>query len=357
SEFIVVEAYKKNGCSVQSSDTIWFNLMPLPQARLVGSADTVCMGEQVSMTVIPGDFSFYEYYLNDSIIENGSENLFTKGFYRSTDTVSVAITDHNGCRNFAEDRVSVYIWPFPENRISSMAEGICLGDSLKLEVGLDPSVPTASFSWNTGSRDTSLVVSPGETTGYFLYSVSSGCSRLSDSIIVEVDTVIPVAYAGEDATICIFDSLQLEATGGMAYRWSPDSLVSDPFQSGPFARAHVTTEFIVTVTNAYCTDTDTMILYIDRCLDDLTTPVPQIITPNGDGSNDYWIISDIDYFTENSVEIYNRWGSMVYSAGPYNNSWNGRSTDGRVLPVGTYYYVINLGNGVDPRVGYIIIHR
>ena len=111
------------------------------------------------------------------------------------------------------------------------------------------------------------------------------------------------------------------------------------------------------IANTYCSDRDTMILYIDRCLDDLTTPVPQIITPNGDGSNDYWIISDIDYFTENSVEIYNRWGSMVYSAGPYNNSWNGRSTDGRVLPVGTYYYVINLGNGVDPRVGYIIIHR
>ncbi|MCP4311687.1 MAG: PKD domain-containing protein [Bacteroidetes bacterium] len=357
SEFVTVEATMTGGCMVQSSDTIWFNLMPLPQARLEESTDSICMGGQLSITVVPGDFSHYEYLMNGEIIESGSNSQFTTEYFRSTDTLSAIITDQNGCRNFVGDKVSAFVWPSPENRINSLVSGICLGDSLTLEVEFDPSVPTTSFSWNTGSRDTTMVVSPGETTSYFLYSFSNGCTKTSDTIIVEVDRETPVAYAGEDATICIFDSLQLEATGGMNYLWSPDSLVSDPYRPDPFVRASVNTEFIVTVTNLYCIASDTMILYIDKCLDDLSSPVPQIITPNGDGSNDYWIVPDIDYFTLNSIEIYNRWGSLVFMAQPYDNTWDGRSTDGKDLPKGTYYYVVNLGNGAKPRVGYIIIHR
>jgi gliding motility-associated-like protein len=100
-----------------------------------------------------------------------------------------------------------------------------------------------------------------------------------------------------------------------------------------------------------------MILFIDRCLQDLVEEVPQIITPNGDMSNDVWIVPDIDYFTGNKVEIYNRWGSQVYFASPYKNTWDGTGASGEPLPEGTYYYLIDLGQGAPPRTGYIIIHR
>ncbi|MEZ5071371.1 MAG: gliding motility-associated C-terminal domain-containing protein [Bacteroidales bacterium] len=157
----------------------------------------------------------------------------------------------------------------------------------------------------------------------------------------------------------MYDSIQLTGAGGMRYEWSPAWLVSDPTLPDPWAHGSgdSTTHFVLTAINTFCRDTDTVGIYFDRCLDDITAPVPQIITPNNDGANDVWIVSDIDYFTQNSVEIYNRWGHLVFRAEPYENNWDGTNTRGEPLPEGTYYFIINLANGLEPRVGYLIIHR
>jgi gliding motility-associated-like protein/uncharacterized repeat protein (TIGR01451 family) len=86
-------------------------------------------------------------------------------------------------------------------------------------------------------------------------------------------------------------------------------------------------------------------------------------SPNGDGVNDTFMIDCIETFPNNTLEIYNRWGNIVYSKKGYRNDWDGTS-NGRVvvaetnqLPVGTYYYVIDLGDGSEPRVGWLYINR
>ncbi|MCO4822260.1 MAG: gliding motility-associated C-terminal domain-containing protein, partial [Flavobacteriaceae bacterium] len=86
-------------------------------------------------------------------------------------------------------------------------------------------------------------------------------------------------------------------------------------------------------------------------------------SPNGDGVNDFLIINCIDSYPDNKLEIYNRWGSMVYEQRSYANDFNGISRGRSViekdkeLPVGTYYYVLNLGNGSEPKVGWLYINR
>ncbi len=88
-------------------------------------------------------------------------------------------------------------------------------------------------------------------------------------------------------------------------------------------------------------------------------------TPNGDGHNDTFVISCIgnEMYKNNRLEVYNRWGSLVYSKNRYDNSWTGES-NGKLnvqvdaqLPSGTYYYVIDLGTGADPKTGWIYINR
>ena len=76
----------------------------------------------------------------------------------------------------------------------------------------------------------------------------------------------------------------------------------------------------------------------------LQVQVPNTFTPNGDGVNDTWKIKSIEAFKNNSIEIFNRTGQVVYSNISYSNSWNGTSTDGRDLPAGTYFYVIKLND-------------
>ncbi|WP_330444544.1 gliding motility-associated C-terminal domain-containing protein [Flavivirga abyssicola] len=86
-------------------------------------------------------------------------------------------------------------------------------------------------------------------------------------------------------------------------------------------------------------------------------------SPNGDGVNEFLIINCITNYPNNRLEIYNRWGNIVYKKQGYNNEFdgtsNGRSTINGTekLPVGTYYYVLDLGDGSKPKVGWLYINR
>ena len=88
-----------------------------------------------------------------------------------------------------------------------------------------------------------------------------------------------------------------------------------------------------------------------------------VVSPNGDGAHDFFQIACIENYPDNNIVIYNRWGIMVYQQEAYNNTWSGIS-DGRstykrneLLPVGTYYYILNLGDGSKPLAGYLYLTR
>nr|WP_299487515.1 gliding motility-associated C-terminal domain-containing protein [uncultured Allomuricauda sp.] len=86
-------------------------------------------------------------------------------------------------------------------------------------------------------------------------------------------------------------------------------------------------------------------------------------SPNGDGVNDLFKIDCISRYPNNVLQVYNRWGNIVYEQRSYNNDWdgtsNGRATVqvGDQLPVGTYYYVLDLGDGSAPRTDWLYINR
>ncbi len=86
-------------------------------------------------------------------------------------------------------------------------------------------------------------------------------------------------------------------------------------------------------------------------------------SPNNDGVNDFFYIDCISRYPRNKLEIYNRWGNIVFQKEGYNNDWNGTSNGRAViyteekLPVGTYFYILNLGNGSELRTGWVYINR
>ena len=76
-------------------------------------------------------------------------------------------------------------------------------------------------------------------------------------------------------------------------------------------------------------------------------PVANTITPNGDGTNDelrFEVLdnADPDFFPDNEIIIFNRWGNIVFKARPYNNDWRGQNNAGQELPHATYYYILRL---------------
>jgi gliding motility-associated-like protein len=72
--------------------------------------------------------------------------------------------------------------------------------------------------------------------------------------------------------------------------------------------------------------------------------IPEGFTPNGDGMNDLFVISMLPVDAKIELEVYNRWGGLVYVSSDYANDWDGTNLDGNDLPVGTYFYVVKLTN-------------
>ena len=94
-----------------------------------------------------------------------------------------------------------------------------------------------------------------------------------------------------------------------------------------------------------------------------------LVTPNNDGDNDYFIIEGLDCYVSNTLEIYNRWGVLVYEKTDYavNGDYFSGISEGRVtiskedeLPVGTYFYILNYTSSTGEsfnKTGYLYLNR
>ena len=88
-------------------------------------------------------------------------------------------------------------------------------------------------------------------------------------------------------------------------------------------------------------------------------------SPNDDNTNETWEIGGIENYPNNTVQIYNRWGNLLFEVQGYNNqdkAWGSDSSIGLILgsknvPDGTYFYLIDLGDGSPVRKGFITVHR
>jgi len=184
-----------------------------------------------------------------------------------------------------------------------------------------------------------------------------------------LDTMVKINLVDIDADIttdspfnevCEGSSIQLKVTGADDYIWQPADLLDDHLSATPMATpAETNTRFTVTAYKNGCEYTSAININFkidDDCeinLNDIV--IPNAITPNGDGKNDYWEIPGIDGNTNYSLTIFNATGTVIYDAKTYNNDFNGIN-NGKI-PEGTYYYVIVQKDGLDKRTGSLTIIR
>lgn len=90
--------------------------------------------------------------------------------------------------------------------------------------------------------------------------------------------------------------------------------------------------------------------------------IPEGFSPNGDIINDLFVIRGILRYPKNTIMIFNRWGNKLFEATPYENTWDGKATKGIIvggdeLPVGTYFYLLDLNDGTPIYKGTIYLNR
>ena len=159
---------------------------------------------------------------------------------------------------------------------------------------------------------------------------------------------------GQNVTISKGYSANLNLSGSniVKYAWSPSTGLSATNISNPIANPTQTTTYTVRVTNAQGVSTDVYITVI--VLDDYNITPNNVLSPDGDGVNDFWTIENLNTYPNNEVKIFDKSGRVIYSVRNYQNNWNGQ-LNGETLHEGAYYYVINLGPGIRPKIGYITL--
>ncbi len=187
----------------------------------------------------------------------------------------------------------------------------------------------------------------------YRYAASNGCIN-SIKQVVEVYP-LPILNAGADQHLLEGGTITIQATASgnnLRYQWSPGIALNTTTVLQPQASPIDNTTYRLTVTSAQgCNANDAMNITV------LKTPaVPNAFSPNGDGIHDRWEIKYLNTYPGATVDVYNRYGQLVFKSTGYSIPWDGMY-NGKPLPVGTYYYIINPKNGRKPTSGYIDLIR
>ncbi len=210
----------------------------------------------------------------------------------------------------------------------------------------------ATYSWNgpvgnlasTGFQQTLLATA---TEGAYQVTVENGNTGCTATQNYNVDVVfVNVAIAASEDDIDFGQSVSLTATHNGTpttyddYTWSSEGSSLGGGQSIALTPPKTTT-YTVTATEQGCSVSATKEIRVRDLV-----KVPSMFTPgNGDGLNDYWILTNIEDYPEAKIRVFNRWGNVVYKGvgGPeyLGNPWDG-TKNGTDIPAAVYYYVIEL---------------
>jgi len=279
--------------------------------------------------------------MNDTIVVEWN-------YSRGTHNISVVEITGYGC--IGDPVVATVDISAPELDIGDEIE-VCNGDSFVIEIEDNYYTPL-DYLWYDGSTDNSFAArEPGlvwaQVTG------SDGCTDY-DSVVIIVNP-LPVVGLGKDTSLCGTQKYEIDAGSFNLYQWSTGAITSSIVASSSETPADTIT-VVVTDENG-CKGTDTILIF--QCSIDLFfSDIPNTITPNNDGDNDVWIIEHLELFPDAVIEIFDRWGRLIYrrvNPDPA-NVWDGNSQDGKEMPMDSYYYVIDFKYyDAQPLVGNINI--
>jgi gliding motility-associated-like protein len=250
------------------------------------------------------------------------------------------------------------------------SQTLCLGNAAALSVSATGT--GLSYQWRKGivnlldganiSGSSTAILSINPTTladaaNNYNVVVTGLCPSTQTSIDAAVVLhEVPAVEILTDSNACLGNDLQLLATAidSMSYAWSGpnnfSSTSSNPILSDLGMTQAGVYQLIVSVFNC-----STAPLFLDLNIVDCDTIdffIPEGFSPNNDGINDRFVIRGIEDYPESSLVVYSRWGDKLHEANAAANEWDGTSSFGLIfgselLPVGNYFYVLQLNNQAD----------
>ena len=392
-----------NGCTATSAGTS-VNIDPTPSTPILsaGGNTTFCDGGSVTLNATATGAATYQWALNGTTIPGATGATYSA---TTSGTYTVSIIDANSCQSPTSVTTQVTVNPVPTTPVidATAPLAICPGQTLVLTA--DPA-GAASYQWylngNAATDSVNQTYTTG-TSGTFTVTAENafGCiSALSAPAVVTnpcepkadlamVKQVSPGPYSVSKPityTLTVTDNGPNSATNLVIADTLPAGL-GDPGNYGgtgpaPIYNANTRTlQWTIPHLDSGASVTETFEVLIRGfgtisntgfATSDVLDPdtsnnhstavftkggdlfIPNVITPNGDGKNDLFVVIGLSQYPNSSLRIYNRWGSEVYESANYQNDWGGSG-----LNDGTYYYilVVNTPEGKQAYKGWVeLIH-
>lgn len=276
--------------------------------------------------------------------------------------IAYTLTDGNGCIYNSENI------PIQEpNQITANLDilddascfGVCDG-SAELS-NLSGGVPPFSVNW-LGNNEIGLI-SQELCSGNNEIEISdlNNCTVILSININSPQEIIPDFFVSPDyGQAPLTSTITNNSTGADSFIWSISNLFNDSiineisFQNtiNVFGEYEITLTAFNSITN--CSANNSQFISIEGMIE-----LPNVISPNGDGINDYLSFNSYG-INEFKMDLYNRWGTLVFKLSDVNEKWNGNSITGEPLPEGVYFYFLeangNNGSKVEQR-GNITLYR
>ena len=363
------------GCASSVTKTFFVNgSVPVPSFSLHESR-SVCSGTAIHLednsAVSPGNvikLEIYWDYLNDPSTKTvddepspGKLYTYTYPEFNSSTSKNVTIRyiAYSGqtCAQYIDKVITLL--PTPTIQFDAL-NGLC-ADAPAFQItgiAVTNGLPgTGTFSGpgvSTAGMFDPSAAGDGLKTIRYTYNASNSCSNYAEQTI-EVYPV-PAADAGPDKTVLEGGEVSLtpliNANYPVSYLWSPSTwLNSDEVLSPKSTPKNDITYTLRVTSDKGCSSSDDVFVKILRA-----PLVPNIFSPNGDGIHDKWDIPYLISYPGCTVDVYNRYGQLIYHIVGYDKPWDG-TVNGNQVPVGTYYYIIDPKNGKQKMSGYVDVIR
>jgi gliding motility-associated-like protein len=262
--------------------------------------------------------------------------------------LNITLSDANKC----SDTYSFYIEsPDPVSiELNSSLVSCYEGSDAILTADIQGGTEPYNYEWSNGSRDEMLENIPAGNYGLELTD-ANGCVYTAakevlsySEIKTDYEVIPPSCKDINDGSVLLNP---IGGAGEYSYNWSDGQQTQNAHNLEPGIHS-------VTITDENnCEESfefDIPYNY-DECLS-----IPTVFTPNNDGKNDTWYITGMEAYSNASVQVFNKWGKLLFELNGLYQPWDG-TYKGNALPAETYYYIINLNNGDEPYTGTITILR
>ncbi len=340
-----------NGCTSTYQVTI---TQPQPIIATYNITNVGCYGQSTgTITISPtGGTAPYNYLWSNGASTQTVTNL-------SSGAYAVTITDSNNCTH-AVNNITV---SQPANPLSVVVDSIrhasCYGANNGLIIVHGAGgTPQYQYLWSNNANTNSIAFLTAGTYSLTL-SDANGCTTTYSTTITQPSSI--VVHSNITDASCNYGKdgkIEIEVSGGVppyTYNWSNNTTQQNTTNIGKG-------NYTVTITdNTNCNYTTSFTVNANEvdCI-----LIPELITPNGDGVNDHFEIKGIQYFEKVDIEIFNRWGSKIFSfsgsgyeymdpAKQWDGTYNGKE---KCSPC-SFVYIVNVYMGKNPYQGIVTVKQ